>query len=143
MTSLVLPAAPARPFLTYTLLATDIPEIRLLTLEASVDEKAAIQCTLQKVNLDCDPNFEALSYVWGDPTDKTETIVDGCSFMATTNLFSALHHIRASCGKMVIWIDAVCESSPMAAKLGPGWPFSFCQRRVRLDRKSTNSSTRC
>jgi hypothetical protein len=125
MTNLVLPAAPARPFITYTPLATDIPEIRLLTLEASVDEKAPIRCTLRKVNLDCDHDFKALSYVWGDPTDKTEIIVDDCSFMATTNLFSALHHIRPSCGKMVIWIDAVCESILGPPKWGPDGPFPF------------------
>src|SRR5450759_2688628 len=105
----VLVVSQARPSLIYTPLATDVPQIRLLVLETFVsDESEPIQCSLKTANLDDGPEFKALSYVWGDPNDRQEIIVNGYVFMVTTNLFSALHPIRSSYGRLVIWIDAIC-----------------------------------
>jgi hypothetical protein len=109
MTDQALVVFQARPSLVYTPLATDVPQIRLLVLKAFVsDDSEPIQCSLKTVNLDDGPEFKALSYVWGEPNDRQEIIVNGCVFMVTTNLFSALHHIRTSYGRLVIWIDAIC-----------------------------------
>jgi hypothetical protein len=63
--------------------------------------------------------YEALSYVWGDPNDRRRIVVrdvDVCSAFAkplnyldvTTNLYTALQHLRDPVLPRVMWIDAVC-----------------------------------
>lgn len=82
-------------------------QIRVLTLHSSKLEDS-IQCTLSTISLDCNPAFSALSYVWGDTNVTAEIIVDGTSIQVTTNLASALRHIRKVFGQIVIWVDALC-----------------------------------
>lgn len=99
----------ARLSFTYDTLATDIPEIRLMILQASPDESAPVECTLEIGNLDRELEFKALSYVWGDPAITEEVFVDGCASAVTPNLVSALRQIRSAFGKTVIWVDAICK----------------------------------
>ncbi|KAF2009017.1 hypothetical protein BU24DRAFT_428977 [Aaosphaeria arxii CBS 175.79] len=69
-------------------------QIRLLSIHSSEDESSTISCTLQLASLEDQPNFNALSYVWGDPNLTQEIVVECEVFKATTNLVSALRHIR-------------------------------------------------
>jgi hypothetical protein len=57
--------------------------------------------------LEEEPEYETLSYVWGDPTVTKPIILDGEIFEVTTNLESALRHIRKSWPRL-LWVDAVC-----------------------------------
>jgi len=52
--------------------------------------------------------YEALSYVWGDPSITKPIVVDGQEIQVTTNLEAALRHIRKPDGTVIIWVDAVC-----------------------------------
>ena len=52
--------------------------------------------------------FTALSYVWGDGTDKREILVNGCIFKVTRNLFAALKQLQSEQMFTSIWIDAIC-----------------------------------
>ncbi|KAI0517979.1 heterokaryon incompatibility protein-domain-containing protein [Xylaria bambusicola] len=90
-----------------TPLKPDGSEIRLLGLHPghSTDE---IRCTLRTVTFDQNPKFEALSYVWGDPKDTREIIVDDQPFQATVNLEAALRALRKSKKTRVLWVDAIC-----------------------------------
>ncbi|KAK8108496.1 HET-domain-containing protein [Apiospora sp. TS-2023a] len=91
-------------------------EIRLLSLLPDDNFKAAIHCSLQVASLDETTDFEALSYVWGDP-DKRELIyVGGEPMLVTVNLVAALRRLRRPCSSSesgsnaarVLWVDAIC-----------------------------------
>ena len=86
-------------------------EIRLLSIHPSSSENDKIECSLATLLLHDNLKFTALSYVWGNP-DITESItVNGKQMNVTTNLASALRHIRATGIREIldsIWIDAIC-----------------------------------
>lgn len=49
-----------------------------------------LRCTLRVASLNKRPKFEALSYVWGDPTGRRTITVNGDDFEVTTNLEEGL-----------------------------------------------------
>lgn len=69
-------------------------EIRLVVILPSKDDDETVSCKLQTASLDEKLEYAALSYVWGDPTITKDIIVNGLPFAATTNLGSALWHMR-------------------------------------------------
>lgn len=104
-------------------------EIRLLTLKPSrsdsipaingindrliwffeSDHSVGIQCELATVSLSDAPAFAALSYVWGDPNDTVEILVNEQPVNVTRNLFVALRRLRRRYWeRLPIWIDAIC-----------------------------------
>lgn len=91
----------------YTLLNSARSEIRLLALLPGKSHEP-IRCNLHVASLDDAPNFEALSYVWGDPMVKRPIAVDGEEFLATTNLEAALRAFRSSSRRRILWVDAIC-----------------------------------
>ena len=52
--------------------------------------------------------YEAISYVWGDPSDTIEIICQGKPFLVTRNLANALQRVRSTTESKSIWADAVC-----------------------------------
>jgi hypothetical protein len=95
----------------YQPLDKDIKEIRLLRIHPSSDENSKLECSLSKAHLREGIQFTALSYVWGDPAVTEPITVNGKQMSVTTNLASALHHIRATGVRSImnrIWIDAIC-----------------------------------
>jgi hypothetical protein len=82
--------------------------IRLVELFPGKEEEV-IHCALRHVSLDSEPNFEALSYVWGDPEDVQYIICDGCKLNITANLGQALRAFRPEADESVrvLWIDAI------------------------------------
>ncbi|KAG4433772.1 hypothetical protein IFR05_010739 [Cadophora sp. M221] len=85
--------------------------IRLVILEAGRGQDP-VKCRLIHVSLDDDPQYEALSYAWGDPSVTTPIYLDGKTFSVTENLEAALVNLRdESLGNpknRVLWIDAIC-----------------------------------
>jgi Heterokaryon incompatibility protein (HET) len=67
-----------------------------------------IACLFRNVSLDEKPQYEALSYVWGDPAITHRITVDRQPYQITTNLASALRHIRKPTEARSLWIDAIC-----------------------------------
>lgn len=102
--------------ITYKPLDPNLRDIRLLRIyPGGYDE--VVRCSLSIVSLEHRPKFDALSYVWGDAGDTRTVYVDNVPFPATTNLESALRHIREhSCeateelipANRDVWIDAIC-----------------------------------
>jgi hypothetical protein len=68
-----------------------------------------IRRDLEIFALSNDPSYEALSYVWGNPTDKEHILLDGCDFYITSSLKSALKYLRSRDHDRLLWVDAVCN----------------------------------
>lgn len=52
--------------------------------------------------------YDALSYMWGDPTPTDSIWLSSKALPITSNLRSALNHLRYEDRPLIIWIDAVC-----------------------------------
>jgi hypothetical protein len=82
--------------------------IRILSLAPSENLSDPIHVQLSVVKLADDPNFVALSYCWGDATDKLPIFCNEKQFHVTKNLDSALRHLRDESKERIFWIDAIC-----------------------------------
>lgn len=85
--------------------------IRLLRLGPPEDETAPIKCQLFNYSLgESDkrpPQYEALSYVWGDPKKTLPIFIDEHRFSVTENLHAALWRLQERSIEW-IWVDAIC-----------------------------------
>jgi hypothetical protein len=83
-------------------------EVRLMTLHAG-QRHDPIVFDLATVKLSYRPEYEALSYVWGDK-DGTERVFlsSGKHLLATRNLVDALRRLRHVGESRVLWVDALC-----------------------------------
>lgn len=92
----------------YTRLNPARHEIRLLSL-CSGNIIEDVHCKFFTVSLEDYPQYEALSYFWGDP-NNTQTVVLNCRLRSvTTNLESALRRLRRQDGEQrILWVDALC-----------------------------------
>jgi len=82
-------------------------EIRRLVLQP-LSAGASIQCLVEVVSLSDEPEFEALSYVWGDASIKSNIILEGAAFPVTKNLATALFYLRFDDNPRRLWVDALC-----------------------------------
>ena len=62
---------------------------------------------LETVALESEP-YTALSYVWGDPSDRVPFVLDNHHLPITRNLALALQALRLDDEPFVLWIDAIC-----------------------------------
>jgi hypothetical protein len=94
----------------YSKLDTTSKSIRLLELWSAVDNDEPLRCDLVAVSLDDLPDFEALSYMWGEPDDeaKFQIWVNGASVRVRQNLWYALQGLRFKVRRRILWIDALC-----------------------------------
>ena len=60
------------------------------------------------VSLESKPEYETLSYVWGDPNPTNEIIANGSAIKITKNLHTALCYLRSPGIPRVIWADGIC-----------------------------------
>jgi hypothetical protein len=67
-----------------------------------------LHCTFSIVSLDNSPQFEALSYAWGNPKDLTPVALDGHVMLITVNLHRALTRLRQQTEERILWVDALC-----------------------------------
>lgn len=91
-------------------------EIRLVEI-LSDDGDNEIKCTSSISSLKDNPEFRALSYVWGDPKVTKDIILDDEIFPVTTNLAAALKYVKThwcsnsrgrSPALFRLWVDAIC-----------------------------------
>jgi hypothetical protein len=78
---------------------------------------STISCDLLEEALNDKPEFEALSYVWGD-VNVTGTI-ELCNheWSVTANLLAALRHLRHDRDPRVLWVDALCINQSSALEI--------------------------
>lgn len=84
-----------------------------------------IECNLFHVSLDDSPDYDALSYAWGDRLDLQSILLEGHPFNITANLYGALSRLQKFSMTRPIWIDAICidqdnfqERSEQVIKMG-------------------------
>jgi hypothetical protein len=82
-------------------------ELRLLIL-APGSGSEPLRCHLKNALLSSNPNYDAISYAWGDPSKPREITCENCSIPITESLFTALRHLRHVNEEITIWVDAVC-----------------------------------
>lgn len=85
--------------------------IRILTLAPSYSRKAHIQCSLGEVDLETlttSSSYEALSYVWGDQSERLPIFCHGQPLFVTPNCFGALVWLRRSFKRRRLFVDAIC-----------------------------------
>lgn len=85
----------------------NLRQIRLVTIEPGnwPDE---IKGSLHTFSLREQPAYEALSYVWGDPTHRKPIQLNSQIVEVTENLWTALRRLRKPSAPRVLWIDALC-----------------------------------
>lgn len=83
-------------------------EIRVLVLHPG-EKGSPIKCSLQHSSLRSKRSgFEALSYVWGNPTVTNEISCDNRKKAVGKNLYDALERLRLPEEDRVLWVDALC-----------------------------------
>ncbi|KAF3767823.1 HET-domain-containing protein, partial [Cryphonectria parasitica EP155] len=116
----------------------DLPQgnfIRCLVLSPGSGSDP-LACELQTVDLDKQPDFEAISYVWGSDV-KSETIsCNGRTTYITANLSAALKRVRYASEPRSLWADSICidqkndkEKSHQVALMGK---IYSCSRRTLI-----------
>jgi hypothetical protein len=91
-------------------------EIRLLRVLPATNNDEPISCVLEIASLRDSPCYTALSYCWGDSSNKKTIFVNTSVIETTDNLASALRYIRKhlASGSLIddlpqlFWIDAIC-----------------------------------
>jgi hypothetical protein len=82
--------------------------IRKLVIEPASDEEEELRTRLVVVSLDDNPSYEAISYTWGDPSDKTLLRCNNSQVPIPRNLENALKQLRYSTRPRYLWADSVC-----------------------------------
>ena len=84
-------------------------EIRLLILEPGSGADV-LRCTLKHAFLDISPPplYETISYVCGDPSQKSMIILHGREVQAMASSEAALRRMRLHDRPRVLWIDSIC-----------------------------------
>ncbi|KAK6586663.1 hypothetical protein PZA11_001720 [Diplocarpon coronariae] len=78
----------------------------LRILRGSPGERVA--CRLEVVSLDHPGEYEAVSYVWGDPTKSRNISIDGLNLNITKSAYDIIYRRRSTWQHRLIWIDQVC-----------------------------------
>lgn len=81
--------------------------IRLLKLLPGNDGDP-VQGTLHEHDLDNVPEFETVSYVWGDPSIRQSITCNGVILLVTQSLHDALSQFRLTSESRLLWTDAIC-----------------------------------
>jgi hypothetical protein len=71
-------------------------------------ETDPLTCSLEHCDLDNDPNYEAVSYVWGDSDLSCLITCDSKVVPVTRSLHQALRRVRSPTQLRTIWIDGLC-----------------------------------
>ena len=81
--------------------------IRILVLEPGRGGEP-LSCSLEIVDLEDQPQYHALSYCWGDPSDTLIICCEGYSMSITKGLYIALLRFRKPDITLRVWVDALC-----------------------------------
>lgn len=94
----------------------DVDSYRLMHLQpGQLGDRILVQLeTIASSKKQRAPDYEALSYTWGDATLQQEIFCgdhsagDPCALKVTTNCYNALQSLRYPDRPRLLWIDAIC-----------------------------------
>jgi hypothetical protein len=106
--------------------------IRLLDIHPGLPGDA-LKASLRMVDLDGFPEYEALSYLWGDVEPKREVSVDERPYIIRPNIYSFLLRLRLHDIKRTVWNDAICINQNDLSERGQqvalmGEVYARCRR---------------
>ncbi|KAH6708816.1 heterokaryon incompatibility protein-domain-containing protein [Leptodontidium sp. MPI-SDFR-AT-0119] len=102
------PAIPS-PDRLYEQLDPNRREIRLISLSpGKLFDPIVVALAPFSLDDEDTPAYEALSYVWGDTSDRQNIELNGVTFPVTANLYMALQFLRIPSGIRILWVDAIC-----------------------------------
>jgi hypothetical protein len=82
-------------------------EIRVVDIMPARSFDDELVCYLRTVSLAQQPTYEALSYTWGDPSDRRYIKLNDQCFAVTASLWTALLYLRSCSEVRSVWIDAL------------------------------------
>ena len=91
----------------YPALSVQETQIRLLEIRKGALSDQIV-CSLSIATLSEKPQYDALSYVWGNRIAEDPIMVDGIAVRVTENLEAAMRHLRRLDMSIILWIDALC-----------------------------------
>ncbi|KAE8442534.1 hypothetical protein EG329_003249 [Mollisiaceae sp. DMI_Dod_QoI] len=71
-------------------------------------ELPPVRCAITHATLEQPPEYNALSYTWGDASITTPILVDGVECQVTASLEAGLRHLRTKDEVVILWVDALC-----------------------------------
>lgn len=94
----------------YKTLDTDALHIRLVKLHALPpgSKDGEITCSIGEYSLSEAPEYEALSYCWGDANNQITLACDGKTLKVPASLRPFLLRTRAKGRERILWIDSIC-----------------------------------
>ncbi|KAK1830700.1 heterokaryon incompatibility protein-domain-containing protein [Podospora conica] len=99
----------------YTPLASPTTHFRILHLQPSPADlltpwdSILLRGTLLASPIDAPPEYQALSYCWGDATPADSIVVDGAVLRITASCAAALRRmLKGMAGGRMIWVDSIC-----------------------------------
>src|ERR1700728_924147 len=81
--------------------------LRLLTLHPG-GWLESIKCELSATTFSEKPEYDALSYAWGDSKRTKAIQVNGTKVHIKENLWQALYHLRHPKEQRTLWVDSLC-----------------------------------
>jgi hypothetical protein len=82
--------------------------LRLLPATSGVDQSTAIEIELSEANLDSPPEYEAISYAWGQEEANASIVCNGRYLLVTPTVISVLQKLRVTGSSRVLWLDSIC-----------------------------------
>lgn len=90
---------------------------RVLVLEPGIGNQM-IFGKLEVIDIDDNPDFEAISYVWGSRKKQRTIFCNKVAIKITQNLYEALRRIRNPSEQRTVWADAICINQNDVAERG-------------------------
>lgn len=81
--------------------------IRLLLLHPR-HASAPVKCSLFKIPLECAPQYEAMSYVWDNSSQRRIVHVNNGQIQVTANAYALLKERSSIWFPRLLWIDSIC-----------------------------------
>jgi uncharacterized secreted protein with C-terminal beta-propeller domain len=120
-------------------------EVRLLTFDQSnvsrKDLPKTIACTLTTHSLDGTfTAFDALSYVWGNPSITKPVYINGHRVYVTTNLYDALDVLRGGTCNVMSRMTPMTVTKALTCSI---WIDAICINQVDFDKRSSQVAMMC
>jgi hypothetical protein len=99
-------------------------QIRLIHLDPKMGDDS-ISASLKTWDIESAPPYNAVSYAWGEPTNRRAITINGVRLLVRKNCFHALRQTRLHYPDDYVWLDAICinqldlaEKSAQVAMMG-------------------------